>query len=254
MTATIAELTAVETSQIGYVEGGGPDGHSGNITKYWAELDPTLQGQPWCACFQRWCHKHAGAPLLPIANPYYCPSIVTYAKQHGLWLARDKGSPGDLVLFQFAGNGVADHVGFIESVHLGYYTTVEGNTSPGTAGSQRNGGGVYRRQRPIGDTILGILDFSRYLAASAGGTPPRNPVKHNPYTEPTATLKQGCEPDSASHLTWVHWVQWAVGVPCDGAFGPQTSYAVRQFQHYHGLAVDGVVGPNTRAKLALVTH
>jgi peptidoglycan hydrolase-like protein with peptidoglycan-binding domain len=35
----------------------------------------------------------------------------------------------------------------------------------------------------------------------------------------------------------------------DGIRGPQTNRAIRVFQRRHGLAVDGVVGPRTRAKL-----
>lgn len=33
--------------------------------------------------------------------------------------------------------------------------TIEGNTSPGTSGSQSNGGGVYRRARSY-DSIIGV--------------------------------------------------------------------------------------------------
>src|SRR5207302_7544357 len=96
--------------EVGYVEGGGPDGHSGNITKFWQELDPGLQGQPWCARFVRWTDKHAGGPLLPVSNPYYCPSLVTYARQHGLW-SPDSGQPCDYVLYDLNGPGLAEHTG-----------------------------------------------------------------------------------------------------------------------------------------------
>ena len=35
----------------------------------------------------------------------------------------------------------------------------------------------------------------------------------------------------------------------DGIFGPVTTAAVEQFQGYSGLAVDGIVGPDTWAAL-----
>ena len=38
--------------------------------------------------------------------------------------------------------------------------------------------------------------------------------------------------------------------PPDGAFGPLTASAVRDFQEAHGLTVDGLVGANTRGALA----
>ena len=28
---------------------------SSNYTKYWRDIMPSYQGQPWCACFVTWC-------------------------------------------------------------------------------------------------------------------------------------------------------------------------------------------------------
>ena len=49
----------------------------------------------------------------------------------------------------------------------------------------------------------------------------------------------------------VRALQRKLGVPADGAFGPQTEQAVRRFQRRRGLAADGVVGPVTRRALGL---
>jgi peptidoglycan hydrolase-like protein with peptidoglycan-binding domain len=46
-------------------------------------------------------------------------------------------------------------------------------------------------------------------------------------------------------------VQQRVGVAADGAFGPITLRAVKDFQASHHLVVDGIVGPATRAALGL---
>ena len=49
----------------------------------------------------------------------------------------------------------------------------------------------------------------------------------------------------------VRELQRALGVPADGAFGPQTARAVKSYQRRHGLTPDGIVGPQTRAALGI---
>ena len=60
-------------------------------------------------------------------------------------------------MFDWQGDGVADHIGIVEENHAdeGWMQTIEGNTSPGSGGSQSNGGGVYRRARNY-NSIIGV--------------------------------------------------------------------------------------------------
>ena len=79
-----------------------------------------------------------------------------------------------------------------------------------------------------------ITDFYAYIGVS--------------YPEPTATVKRG---DKGTSVRWAqkrlnrHGYKLAV----DGSFGGGTDKAVRKFQKAKGLAVDGKVGPATRAAL-----
>jgi peptidoglycan hydrolase-like protein with peptidoglycan-binding domain len=43
----------------------------------------------------------------------------------------------------------------------------------------------------------------------------------------------------------VAWVQGKLKIPADGVFGPQTTQAVKAFQAFAHLSVDGIVGPAT---------
>jgi hypothetical protein len=146
----------VAAAEIGYQE------TPNNITKYWADLNPGFQGQPWCFAFVSWCLSQAsnlnaigGSPL------YYCPTGVAMARAAGEWF--NEPVAGALVFFNFGGN-TAVHIEFVESVSGGgSIVTIGGNTSSGTAGSQSNGGGVYRRYRSSG--IMGYW----HIDGSAGG-------------------------------------------------------------------------------------
>ena len=71
-----------------------------------------------------------------------------------------------------------------------------------------------------------------------------------PYTEPTATVRQG---DKGDGVKWVQWYLYKLGYltssGLDGDFGPTTLNAVKAFQSDKGLTVDGLVGSGTRSAL-----
>lgn len=135
---------AAAQADIGYVETGNNDTFYGR----WYGMNY----QPYCAmAVSYWYEVDAGgSSSFQQGSAYsYCPYMLADARagHRGLSITKDP-RPGDVVLFDFGWDGVADHVGLFESGNATSFKTVEANTSPeGSSGSQSNGGGVYRRNR-----------------------------------------------------------------------------------------------------------
>ena len=94
---------------------------------------------PWCMTFVQWAFDKAGEAL-----PYKtasCSGLLGWYRSKRPDCVAETPRPGDIVIYDFG------HTGIVESVGKGTITAIEGNTSPGTAGSQSNGGMVCRRTR-----------------------------------------------------------------------------------------------------------
>jgi hypothetical protein len=149
MASTALAMIKAAASDVGFKEG------SNNDTKFgrWYGLNHN----PYCDMgVSYWGDKSANADI--VGHFAYCPSHVNWFKSRGQWITRNAAvKAGDIVFFDWAGDGVADHVGLVvEDAKAGAaIKTIEANTSSGTAGSQSNGDGVYRRTR-YRSTILGF--------------------------------------------------------------------------------------------------
>ena len=108
-------------------------------------------GVPYCAMFASYCLDWAGVACAGMPSAY-CPDIVSAGEDAEATVSCEDAEAGDIVLFDWGRDGLADHVGIVEENHPGeeYMTTIEGNTSSGAGGSQSNGGVVARRQRGYG--------------------------------------------------------------------------------------------------------
>ena len=139
----------IATSELGYLEKRSnsnldsktANAGSGNYTKYWRDIKPDYQGQPWCACFVTWCFVQAfgkdKATALLKHYPYvYCPTMAN------LFTLNANPKIGDIVIFKR--NGTFVHTGIVISVNGDYFQTIEGNTSGGSA-IIANGGGVCKK-------------------------------------------------------------------------------------------------------------
>lgn len=100
-------------------------------------------GVPYCAMFVSWVFDQVGAKCAGLPEAY-CPSIYAAAKKAGKLVDKRKAKPGDVVLFDWNKDGVADHVGIVRKNNGINLSTVEGNTS---RQDQSNGGTVANRVR-----------------------------------------------------------------------------------------------------------
>lgn len=98
---------------------------------------------PWCMAFVQWCFAQAGCRL-----PYVtasCGDLLSWYKRNCPERVVTAPQSGDIVIYNFGHTGIVEGVGVGKDA--GYILAIEGNTSPGEAGSQSNGGGVFRRKR-----------------------------------------------------------------------------------------------------------
>lgn len=81
--------------------------------------------------------------LLPVRTAS-CSVMGDYALKKKMTVPYSKAKKGDVVLYDFNGNGTSDHTGIIYKVSGGKIYVVEGNTSQG---NNCNGGAVMKRVR-----------------------------------------------------------------------------------------------------------
>lgn len=137
--ATAESVIALARAEIGVKES--PAGS--NKVKY----NDAYGGSPkaWCCVFIWWLFKQANSAELFYGGKKtaYCPTLQEYHRKARQSVTGDY-QPGDVIFFDFNGNGKPDHVGLCEAFDGTYITTIDGNTGDG---NEANGGAVMRRTR-----------------------------------------------------------------------------------------------------------
>ena len=246
----INALIVVAKNEIGYLEKAtnaqldSKTANAGynNYTKYWRDVYPAYQGQPWCACQISWDMMTAfgleTAKKLLRHWPYvYCPDMRNYFTLYA------NPQVGDIVIFKH--NSVFTHTGLVIKVQGDQFWTIEGNTS-GASGIVANGGGVcqksyYNSQLP--GTKFCRPDYSIVTSIKSNSTT---------NTSTTTTTKNWIEygdrgNDVKTLQTKLNKVGYKLEV--DGVCGNATVAAIKDFQTKYNLAVDGQAGKNTITKL-----
>ncbi|MGW1739015.1 CHAP domain-containing protein [Nocardia sp. NPDC001965] len=93
---------------------------------------PYNNGSAWCAAFTSWVWKEAGYDV-SWTDFDYVPAVWNDAAAMGLQKSTAQAQPGDLIVFDWEGDGTPDHIGVVESVSGGKINTIEGNSSDSVA-------------------------------------------------------------------------------------------------------------------------
>lgn len=179
----IDKLIQIAKNEVGYLEKASnsqldsktANAGSNNYTKYWRDVKPSYQGQPWCAGFVSWCFMKAfgqeKAKELLKHWPYvYCPTMAD------LFTLNSNPKVGDIVIFYR--NGVFAHTGIVIKVSGDQFWTVEGNTSGGST-IIANGGGVCQKSY-----------YNSNLPGTKFCTPNYNLVKNTTSVSDSDTVKK----------------------------------------------------------------
>ena len=121
-------VVSVAENEVGY-EG------TGSYSKYGEWYG--YQGA-WCTTFALWCFNKAGEKLgvklysKIVPSGGNCNSMISWYQNKGRYHTRGSGytpSKGDLVFFDWSGNGSSQHVGIVSGTSGSTVYTVEGNCS-----------------------------------------------------------------------------------------------------------------------------
>lgn len=215
-------------------------------------------GVPYCDMFVSWVLFQAGINWLSA----YVPGREAEARQRGILIDKWDVQPGDLITFDWQGDGESDHIGIARSAPYGsLIDTYEGNTSPGSGGSQGNGGYVAARTRDMSDVVYGIRVVDSAVGPAQTGPSDITGVQRAIQADPDNILG----PDTEKRLlavvaasSWggehfpfgVAYTQSVVGTYPDGIWGDASEAAhdrvVEAIQRSLSVDDDGVWGPETQ--------
>lgn len=142
------KVIALARTQIGTAES--PPGSNNVIynTDYYGG-PVSGDGYPWCCVFIWWLFRKLGlsAEFCGGARTAYCPYVVSFAQNAGRWITDAHYLPGDLLLFDWDGDGVADHIGLCVEWYGTFGISIEGNSGNAVQQLSRSHSdvlGVYR--------------------------------------------------------------------------------------------------------------
>lgn len=151
--ATAKQIIDKACSYIGTYDGGN---NSVIFNTHYYGTTVTGDAYPWCCAFVWDIFKMCGASDLFYngKKTAYCPTVLNWGNTNGLTVNKANGQYGDIIIFDWNNDGIADHIGLIISKNSdGSYTTVEGNT----ANYNYSNGGYVLKMTRYQSQIIGII-------------------------------------------------------------------------------------------------
>ncbi|MBE5935180.1 MAG: CHAP domain-containing protein [Lachnospiraceae bacterium] len=101
--------------------------------EWWAARvgNSAFKDAKWCAMFLSWCANEAGISEKTVGYFAACSHWQEFYQNNGRWHAKDGYTPkrGDIIFFDYDGDGSANHNGVVESVSGSKVTALEGNVN-----------------------------------------------------------------------------------------------------------------------------
>ena len=171
--------------------GNKPDGNG--VTKYGQWYQDNVDGSQkfntaaWCAMFLSWCASDAGVSKSTVG--YY--AACSYWQEqffvaNGTWHAASGYTParGDLIFFDYTGDGKANHNGIVESVSATQVVAIEGNVDKE----------VKRCTYEINDSTIvgyGKPDYSKNAENGAADKKAQEQAQQNSASQTTGSAASG---------------------------------------------------------------
>jgi hypothetical protein len=120
-------------------------------------------GNQWCGAFVGFCLDSAKVTSIKVRSGLARRYVTKQSIKAKEVMQKNITIPSGSILVWRRGNTLFGHVGFVKQWKGKSGTTIEGNTSSGTRGSQNDGDGVYQRNRSIYPlNYFRITDFTIY--------------------------------------------------------------------------------------------
>lgn len=246
----VNSIIEVAKSYLGTAEGSAQ--HKEIIDLYnkarYADAYQMTMNDPWCCAFVVACFKACDmAGIIP--GYAACDQMIHVFKQWNKFQSGKAYTPqkGDIIFYDWNGDGSSDHVGIVVSVGFGELAAIEGNKSD-TVG--------YRKLAITSSQIVGYgkPNYGAGVDGSSEGNRETGGVSaiDREYIRTLPLLQRGCKSVYVKVLQVLMNYYEDAKLDVDGDFGNLTKNAVSAYQKKFNLEVDGVVGHETWTHLLVL--